>query len=322
MDDLDRLLAETMRDAAGDAPSADGLLSEVRRRSDRVRRQRIGTGLSAMAAVLAVSVPAAVVLATRTPDAPSASAPSSPGSVAVRLVAGYTPPTFPYALRATGGMKAPVASMEGGDLIAFFEATELSRHADTTVTVSSREPSFTGAATETPVRVRGHPGTLRTVDVRPAKQLTVYWPEAPGRWIQLATDDTYTAQEVIGLADAMSAAPTAVLPPFRLDLSPAGLVTDTVTPSRMIFRTPGPASDAGELKAVLRKRRQLGGTNETIGGYAALLTRHDDGVTLAVDVTDWDATLEVTVGAGLTISDADLVRFAAGVHILNRSDPE
>jgi len=56
--------------------------------------------------------------------------------------------------------------------------------------------------------------------------------------------------------------------------------------------------------------------------YNAQLTRTSEGAKLAVDVTDWDATLELTVGPGLTMSDADLVRFAAGVHILNRSDPE
>ncbi|GAA3457985.1 hypothetical protein GCM10018962_98190 [Dactylosporangium matsuzakiense] len=44
-------------------------------------------------------------------------------------------------------------------------------------------------------------------------------------------------------------------------------------------------------------------------------------MTLDADVTDWSATLRVSAAAGRTISDADLLRFAAGVHILNRSNP-
>lgn len=321
MDDLDRLLAETMRDAAQRAPSDDDLLDSVRRRSDRRRRQRISTGLSAVAAVLAVGIPT-LVLRTSATGPPSAHAtPTTPAAVAVRLADGYRAPTFPYTLPAAAGMRAPVASMDGGNLVAFFEATEQRHHADTTVTVSGRKPAFAGSATETPVQVRGHTGFLRTADVRPARQLTLYWRESAARWIRLATDDTYTPQQVVALADALSPASIAVLPPFRLDLGPAGFVADTVTESTMAFRTSATASDAYKVEVVLRKRRQLSRTNETVGAYEAALTHDAGGTTLDVDVTDWNATLEVTVGSGLTMSDADLLRFAAGVHILNRSNP-
>lgn len=355
MDDLDRLLAETMRDAAGRAPSEDGLLSTVHRRSGRLRRQRIATVLSAAAAVLAVSIPTVVVLATRSPAPgpapaavpavpapPSASpsrSPSAPASASVsptlssvppahsssapgvvRLVAGWKAPRFPYALAPADGMKAPVASMEDGDLIGFFEATELEHHADTTITVSSREPASTGAGTA--MTVRGHAGTLHTVDVQPAKQLTLTWRESAGRWIRLATDDTYTPQQVVALADGMTAASVAVLPPFDLGLSPAGFATDTVTESTMSFRTSATAPKSETFTTVLRERRQLTGPTVQAGRYRASLTHGAGGVTLDVDVTDWNATLEVTVGSALTISDADLLRFAAAVHILNRSNPQ
>ncbi len=326
MDDLDRLLVETLRDAAGHAPSDDELLTTVHRRSDRRRRQRISAGLSAAAAVLAVGIP---VVATRVlgPPPPAASPTTSdvPAPTAtpnaVRLAGGYAAPTFPYTLPATSGMKAPVTSMDGEDLVAFFEATELRHHADTTVTVSSRKPAFTGAATETSVQVRGHSGTLRTVHAQPAAQLTLYWRESSTRWIRLATDDTYTPQQVVALADALSPASIAVLPPFRLDLSPAGFVPDEITESTMSFRTSVAAPDAERVEVVLRKRRPLSRPDQMVGPYQAALTRAAGGATLDIDVTDWNATLEVTVGAGLTMSDADLLRFAAGVHILNRSNP-
>ena len=350
MDELDRLLADAMHDAASRAPSDAGLLGTVRDRSRRYRRRRAALGAAAGAALLAAGIPFVVVLAAG-PDSsapplgpipsyspylspssppsfppssspsfsPSSSPPSSPSatSASVKLVAGFTAPAFPYALPADDGLRAPVASMVDGGLIALFEATEQQHHADITVTVSPQRPAFAGKASETPVRVRDHAGTLRTIDVQPTSQYTLYWQESAGRWIRLATDDTYTPQQVVALAESLSPASVPVLPPFKLDLAPAGLAVDTVTASTMSFR-----GAAGTFKTVLRKRHRLAATNETVGSYHALLT-HDSGrATLDVDVTDWDATLEITVGAGLTMTDADLLRYAAGVHILNRSDPE
>ena len=347
MDDLDRLLAESMRDAEVRAPSDAGLLDAVHRRSDRHRRRRTAAGLSALAVVLAAGIPAAAQLVTRSPapappagtvpvvsvpppvsaspppaairsTPPQSHAPKTPTAKGVHLAAGYTPPAFPYTLPAAAGLAAPVASMVDGNLVAFFEATDPRTQSDTTVTVSSRRPSFSGSATETPMRVRGHAGTLRTVAVQPADQLTLYCPESAGRWIQVATDNTYSPQQVAALAEGLTPAAVAVLPPFRLDLSPAGFVTETITESTMSFRAP----NAGRITVVLRKRRLLPAADRKVGGYDASLTHDGDGAVLRVDVTDWDATLEVTVGGGVALSDADLLRFAAGVHILNRSNPK
>ncbi|MEU4243599.1 hypothetical protein [Actinoplanes sp. NPDC026619] len=296
-DELDRLLAETLHGAAHHAPVDDGLLAEVHRRSAKLRRRRVA--LSAAAVVLVAGVPAGFALVERPPV--TVVAPVAP---AVRLSAGWTVPAFPYTLPATEGMTAPVARMQDGDLIALFEATEQQHHADITVTVSAAKPAFSGTASEKQIEVRGKSGTLRTVDVRPAKQLTVYWPEDSGRWIRLATDDTYTPQQVVALADALTPASVAMAAPFRLDLSPAGLTADTITESRISF-------GGGAVTIVLRKRLALGTPNEQVGPYEAVLT--DD--KLDVDVTDWNATLELT-------GHTDLLRLAAGVHILDRSNPE
>ncbi|MFI5910983.1 hypothetical protein [Dactylosporangium sp. NPDC051541] len=324
MDELDRLLAQTLHGAADRAPSDAGLLTGVHGRARRHRRRKVATVLSAAAAALALGIPAAVGLAVR-PDVPAppaavptTAAPSeSATAAAMRLSAGYTAPAFPYTLPATNGMRAPIAWMDGGNLVAFFEAIDIRHHSDTTVTVSSRRPAFTTAGTETQRTVRGHAGTLRTVDVQPAKQLTLYWPESSTQWITLATDDTYTPQQVVALANSLTAASIAVSPPFELDLSPAGFSTETVSSSTMSFRDAGGA----QFRVVLYKRRALQQPNQTVGAYKAQLTRDADGATLDVDVTDWTATLRVTAAAGLNVSDADLLRFAAGVHVLNRSDP-
>jgi hypothetical protein len=204
--------------------------------------------------------------------------------------------------------------MADGNQTALIEATEQKHHADITVTVSPRKPTFRTAATEVPIRVRGHAGTLRTVDVRPAKQYTLYWPESPTRWIELTTDDTYPTDQVVSLAASLAPASIPVLPPFTLDLAPAGLPVDTITASTMSF--------GGEFRTVLRKHRPLTSPNRRVGPYQASLVHGAGGATLDVDVTDWNATLEITVGPGLPITDADLLRYAAGVHILNRSNPE
>ncbi|MDP9793323.1 cytoskeletal protein RodZ [Catenuloplanes nepalensis] len=357
MDDLDRLLAETMHDAAGRAPSDDGLLRGVHHRSRAIHRRRVLTGVSAVAAValVAVGVPFMSVLATRpepvvppaatapaVPPSPTASATASPtpsaappssgppaspapppprseapASTAVTLAEGWTAPVFPYTLPAAEDRRTPVATMNDGDLIGFFETTDPQHEADITVTVSGAEPPD-GAGSETARRVRGRDGTLRTVEQQPARQLALTWQESPSRWITLATDDTYTPDEVVAWADGLSAGSIEVQPPFQLDLSPARLTTTTVTASRMIFSSPG----TGGISLILQDRTPLSGANQTVGGYSAALTRDGDIARLAIDVRDWDATLEITVGDGLTISDADLLRFGAAVTLLTRSNPE
>ncbi|WP_249998560.1 hypothetical protein [Actinoplanes sp. M2I2] len=361
MDELDRLLAGTMRDAAGRAPSDVGLLDTVHRRSRRHHRRRVVTWVAAAAVVVAVSVPFVTLRSTRPdpvvppgitapaesppaevpqpsapPPQPSVTSPSTspsrgpssspPRSVTsgspVKLGDGWVAPTFPYALPIVEGRRPAVVSLVGGRLTAYYEATDLRRHADIVLTVSGRKPQFATSATEQPTPVRGHAGTLRTVDVQPARQLTLYWRESAKRWLQLATDDTYTPEQVVALAESLTPASIAVPPPFRLDLAPTGLVIDTVTQSRMVFRPNGAAPGTEAFSTVLRTRRQLTGINRKVNGYDAALTRRDGRVALAIDVTDWNATLEVSVGNGLVITDADLLRFAAGIHILNRSNPE
>ncbi|MEV6343283.1 hypothetical protein [Actinoplanes sp. NPDC051851] len=326
MDELDRLLAETMHDAAGRAPSEAGLLGTVHDRSRRYHRRRVAgiAGVTA-AALLVAAVPLVAALTARPhavtpPAAPAVSAPASPSARRISLTDGWTAPAFPYELPAVAGLSDPIASVDAGSVSAFFEATELRDHADVTVTVAGAEPAPPEGATAETMTVRGHTGTLRTVDVAPAKQLTLTWRESAGEWMLLATDDTYTPEEVVALADSLTGASIAVLPPFDLEFSPNGLITDTVSASRMTFRAPG-TSTAG-FRTVLREHHKINNPDQKISGYDATLTRTAQKVTLEVDVDDWDAVLEITVDDGLDITDGDLIRYAAGVTILNRSDPE
>ncbi|MBL7253433.1 hypothetical protein [Paractinoplanes lichenicola] len=299
MDDLEQLLARSMHGAATDAPPDTELLSRVHQRSGRYRRRRLAGQLAGLAAVLAIGIPTATVLTNR-PE-PSVPLPAAQG---LTLRPGFQDPAFPYALPPAAGLRAPVATLESGTPTAFFEATDVRRQADTTVTVTGAKPSITGGTT---VQVRGRTGWLRTTDVKPAKQYVLCWQEKAGQWLQLATDDTYTPPQVVALADSLTSAAVPVLPPFTLDWSPAGLSPDTVNASTMSFAD-------GAFSVVLRKEYALPSPGRR-------LTRDADGVRLEVAVPDWDAVLDIRVGSALTISDADLQRFAAGVHILNRSNP-
>src|SRR5690242_6413156 len=110
-DDLDRLLSAALHDAAERAPSDDGLLTAVRRRSGRYHRRRVATMLSAVAAAVAVGIPGVAAFLLRPPPAPP-----TPATASLRLVEGYPAPTFPYTLPPTNGMKAPVAAVENDDL--------------------------------------------------------------------------------------------------------------------------------------------------------------------------------------------------------------
>jgi hypothetical protein len=256
------------------------------------------------------------------PVSPSAPAAPAPTRRAVRLTAGYTPPRFPYRLVRTDGLRPPALSVTDGETVAFYAATEQRHHADTTVVVSPRRPVFTGTAVEKPVVVRGRTGTLRSAPGKPTAQVVLYWPEAADRWIRMSTDDTYTPEQLVALADSLVPAPAPVPPPFRLALSPAGFVTTTISPSTVAFRPSATATATDELSIVLRRRRPLSGATEQVGPYRGSLRHEPAGTTIDVDVTDWEATLRVTAGRGLAVTDADLVRLASGVEVLDRSDPE
>ena len=58
-----------------------------------------------------------------------------------------------------------------------------------------------------------------------------------------------------------------------------------------------------------------------VGEYPGGLTRSATGATLAVSLDDERATLVVEVPARDTLSDADLIRFAAGIHLTDYAEP-
>jgi hypothetical protein len=350
--DLDGLLRSALHRHAEEAPVAGDLLAAVHQRSRRLARRRrlTAAGVAVVLATLSVPALAAVPRDRAQPAAPAhslspaasadqpsvpASAPPSPASpqpppadLGVRLQPpAYATPVFPFrpTVTPTGGLAAPAVTLAGGELVAYYAANDPVAGADVYVRVGPRKPAFTdpadhaGAVTETPQTVRGHPATLRKVAVAPAAQLSLYWPEAPGQWVRVDSDDTLTDAQLVRLADALAAATVPVVTPFRFDLVPAGMVLDTSTRSEMAFRPPG---GTGLVDCVLLGPRTLTGPTVRAGGHDAVLHRTGAGVTLTVALEDRGETLVVQVPAQHPISDADLVRFAAGVHVTRDADPQ
>lgn len=369
MADLDDLLRGCLHERAEDAPQAAGLLGAVHVRSTRLRaRRRIVLTAAAVVAV-ALTVPAVVVgvggrggpapepaasgsmpsvtsgptgsaTASAVPGTTSAEASSvGPAATGMRLVApSYPVPSFPLRPgRSAPAFGTPVVTLEGGELRAYFPAKDPEGDADVTLVVSAQRPSFGAEAdpvTELSRQVRGHAGVLRTVAVTPTAQLTLYWQEAADSWVQLRTDDTYTPQQVVALADGLVAASLDVVTPLRFDLVPEEMVLDTATASTIALRPAGaPAGGAAGSRAGARARDGVGctllslrplpsvGTPVSVGGYRGVLNRDQNGASLTVRLEDRRLMLVVRVPEGALISDGDLVRLAAGAHPTEHAEP-
>jgi len=355
--DVDGLVRESLYRRAEEGPGGQGLLAAVHARSLRLRRRRTwarSATVLAIALVLA-AVPAAAQLvgpashpanpghdgatasaSTDTDPAPTASpAAAKPATTATELrlaPPAYPTPAFPLQPDPNiglpkGGLTTPVVTLDAGTLRAFFGAKDGVRGADVSIVVTEQRPSFGNAAgpvSEADRQVRGHPGTLRTVAVSPAAQLNLYWQESASQWVQVRTDDTLTDAEVVRFANALTAAALALDVGLRLDLAPVGLVLDTASLSRLALRPSGvPAgTPTSTIVCTLYDTRQLAGTPVSVGAYRGAITRTASGVTLAVNIDDRGVTLLVQVPAQYALSDADLIRFAAGIHLTGRAESQ
>lgn len=360
MVDLDDLMRAELRDRAAQAPDGQQLLAGVHARSGQLRRRRrrLMTAGGLTAAVVALALPMAlggiggghpvrpgvtgVPTATADPtggpsdstgpaqaSAQTTTVPGASGPTAVGLGPGPAAvPAFAFQLAATAAtaFDAPIVTLERRALISFYLAKDPDLGADVTLVVTAQRPTFgtaAGSVSEVQQQVRGHAGFLRTVAVSPAAQYTLYWQESASQWVQVRTDDTFTKAEVLRFATGLIGAATPVAAGFRFDYVPLGTTVGTVTPSSVVFLA-GPASGSGTDPTVvtcdLRPARALTGTTLRVGSYRATLTKDSGSVVLMVLLTDWQMTLVVEVPAKYTMTDADLIRFAAGVHVTERAE--
>jgi hypothetical protein len=133
------------------------------------------------------------------------------------------------------------------------------------------------------------------------------------------TDDTFTDPELVSFAEALSPGAVPVLTPLRFDLVPAGMALDTSSPSVMAFR---PAGGSAMVTCTVLTPRSLNGSTVRVGANRGVLSRSGTGATLTVALENEGATLLVQVPAQYPISDADLIRFGAGIHLTGQADPK
>ncbi|MEU7908320.1 hypothetical protein [Actinoplanes sp. NPDC049118] len=333
MSDVERLLRDAMHERAEQTLAGTGLLADVHRRSARRDRRRrfkaAGVGLATL--LVAVGVVTGVVRPggdDGSRRAVPATASLDPGGLRLLAPSADGTPVFPYRPGVTpaGGFAAPVVSIEAGRIVAFYEAKDPVRGVDVTISVGGERPVFdapAGPVSEKAQRLHGgRPATLRTVSVSPAAQLSLYWQESPARWVRIDTDDTFTAAELVNFANRLEPASVPVTAPFRLDVAPVGMLLDTVTASMMSWRpATGAATNADLVSCVLTRPRTHAGPTTTVGRYRGTLRRTATETTLTVALDDRDQSLVVRVPARYPISDADLVRFAAGVDVTDHAEP-
>jgi hypothetical protein len=354
MNDVDMLLRDTLRDRAEVAPAATSLLTRVRTRSRLLRRRRRAgvAGAGAAAVVLAAAtVPVAVEWAGRDGGAPSGfggpatsgsatrepvqSGPASGGPAPSRptppsvapLVATlgppqYTLPAFPFTPGPMPGLTKPVAGLDGD--VYLMHSPDSPDAPSVQVFTGATGPRFVEGepglqAESTPIEVRGVTGTLRTESAGPDfVSRTLYWREASGAWIWVrATNMTPTA--MLAYANSLQPGPVQIRAPFTFDLLPQGLALDNVGPSDMVFRQPGqPAGGTWESKLGFL-------LNADGGGDAASWPLRARGQPAKIHVQDQERSawvlqpngtiLVIQVPQWLVISDDDLLRLAAGVHV-------
>ncbi|MBT8224300.1 MAG: hypothetical protein HKP61_00725 [Dactylosporangium sp.] len=241
----------------------------------------------------------------------------------------YAMPDMPFLFPSpvAADYQTPVVTLQRDALVAYYATRDPRDGADVTLVVTRHRPTFrqpAGAVSETTHRVRWKSGTLRTAWVSPAAQLTLYWQESSTRWVQLKTDDTFTDDDLVDFGNALVKADLPIAVPMRLDQAPAGMTLETATPSMLAFR-PEHASRAGSLSATslsctVVEYRPLAGTTVMVGKNRGILTRDHHGALLTVNLSSWHLTLLVEVPAQYAVGDADLIRFAAGVHLTEQAE--
>jgi hypothetical protein len=350
MNDVDMLLRDTLRDRAEVAPTGTGLLTRVHTRSRLIRRRRrVGVaGAGAAAVVLAAAaVPAAVAVIGRDADAPgggfggpaasgpaasapvSERAPSAAPTVSVapvpaRLAAPeYRLPVFPFTPGSAAGLGKAQAWVDGEVFLMHSPATDSPGSPSLQVYTGAAEPTFDqtpaqGVQVESgPMRVRGVMGTLRTESMTGFVVRSLYWRES-GAWIWVRANDMEPAA-IVAYAEGLRPGSVQVQAPMTFDLLPQGLVLDNVGPSDMVFRLPGqPTGGSWENK--------LGFVLNADGGDdAASWPLRVNGQPAKIHLQDQERSawvllkngtiLVIQVPQALVISDEDLLRLAAGVHV-------
>ncbi|SDY10384.1 hypothetical protein SAMN05444365_101680 [Micromonospora pattaloongensis] len=323
MDDTEDLLRATLHDRSAQIVAAP-LLDPVRRRADRQRRRGhvVATGLAAAAVLLGGPALLTVVTPDAVPDIAAVPADPPDPRTPVRLGPAASPlPTFPFAPRVRpDGYGRPVAQIAAGEVILRYSGAA---GRWLTVTAGTVEPPVLDPGPVASVRVHGRQAALRAASgASPAS--SVRWRESSGLWVEVRADAGLKTKELIRYAEGLRPGAVAVAVPCSFARVPLDMPLDVVTPTAMSFRPAAlPPSDdfVGKLTVLLSapgEQPPADARPVTVGGRPGWITTGPDATSLAVDLDD--RVLVVQVGAGLRLSDGELVSFAAGISLTRHAE--
>ncbi|HEX6684424.1 MAG TPA: hypothetical protein VF062_16600 [Candidatus Limnocylindrales bacterium] len=325
-------MRESLRRNAGRAPRGDRMLSWVRLESRRRKRRRDVAMAAVTATVLLGGVVGASSLTARPAVGPQIETlevlqPGGPTRTSI---------SFPFTpQRALAGSASPVLILSAGKLTLTYDGTDA---ADATVTVGGTPPQAGGtppqvggtppqvagtppqAGTPVAVSVRGHAGShslLRPPSSPPLRVLS--WQERPDMWVEIRAPQSETLEDLTAYALALRAESMTQPLPFEFDLVPAALTMDNANPSAVTFAPPGvPAIDGfTDRVAVMLEvagKVPVNGRPVAVQGRDGWLSETDGATMLRVDNRD-GRVLTIQVDHDIHLSEADLLRFAAGVHV-------
>ncbi len=328
MRNLENDLRTLLADEAESAPTEVQLLTAVKQRSRHkaIARRAGVVGLVAITVgAIAVAVPAVLsgsaqhsrqlgVSSSASP--PSRLSSTAPATLQLEPVANQPTVTFPYhpTFVPAGFPPATVIRTQSDFLL---HARQLDNSKLIRVGVDATKPSLADApnlagAKLQPVTVRGHTGSIATGGgPNPARLL--FWPEKPGLWLDIYSVGV-SRSDLLRYAEGLRQGTLKNTEAFRYALLPPSLVIHESLHYNTTFSpadAPPDADPIGGLVVTLDNPTPPTGTRVQVGNHTGYLNTADGGRELLVDLGQ-HAILSVTF-AGL--SDADLIRFAAGVTV-------
>jgi len=339
LEDLDQEVRDSLLANAEDAPDGSGTLDAVRARSRRLQlRHRASlAGVVAVVAVgAAIGTPYLLTAARGTSHATAnagqpnvtttATSPPASPSHATRVALGaptFAPVTFPMnPTFAPAGLPAPTEGKTVGEVRLVYTAATGNKGLMAAVDVNKPGVDF-ASATDKPTTVSGHQATMYSGTSNGVSQVEIVW-RLHGKWVSVLGSDLSSAQAqhyANGLADR----PYTPGPlPFTVALAPHGYqvayqeIHAEFSPAQfvLLLSAPGELSNQSTDDAVGVVSAGIGtkatGDPTTVGGYPGKINHDSDGqVTVYVLRPGFNYAVHEPKNGPL--SDADLIRFAAGI---------
>lgn len=309
IDQVEERLRESLRQNAARAPQGYRMLPRVRLESRRRRRRREATLAALAAAVLLGGVFGASIqmlhpTAGLQVAAPDVLRPGGPDAI-----------SFPFTpQRALVGSSSPVLTLAAGVPTLMYNGTNAG---DATVTVRRTPPDSVSAM---PISVRGHAGSVGVRQTPSGPTLWVLsWPERPDMWVEIRAPKSETLEDLTTYALALRAEPMTQALPFMFDLVPVGLTMDNVNAAAVTFAPPDVAASEG-FNGRIVVMLDAGGSTPVNGrlvsveGRNGWLSETDGYTVLHVDNRD-GRILTIQMSNDIRLSQVDLIRFAAGIHV-------